>query len=129
MPPLLPSSAWASWWLKASTKHVLLKHPFTVLFVQYILHFISSDTLTCFMAQLKGSCSVNKKKNEKRPNVVYALVSPCKAKPIKFGPSCKKNHEERAGDSVMLEHKSRLHSNPSSIQGWEVKSLAFRHRV
>lgn len=62
MPPLLPSSAWASWWLKTSTKHVLLKHPFTVLFVQYILHFISSDTLTCFMAQLKGSCSVNKKK-------------------------------------------------------------------
>lgn len=61
MPPLLPSSSWASWWLKASTKHLLFKHPFVALFVQYILHFISSDKLICFMVQLKGSCSVNKK--------------------------------------------------------------------
>lgn len=131
--PLLPSSAWASWWLRLSTKHLLLKHPFAVLFVQYILHFISSDKFICFTVQLKGSCSVNKK-NEKRANVAYALISPWKAKPINLGPSCKKNHEgrqtpERAGDSVMLEHRSTVHSIHSSAQGWETESLASRHRV
>lgn len=62
MPRLLLSSARASQRLKASAKHLLLKHPFAVLFVQYILHFISSDKLICFVLQLKGSCSVNKKK-------------------------------------------------------------------
>lgn len=96
MPPLLLSSARASWWLKANAKHLLLKHPFAVLFVQYILHFISSDKLIFFVVQLKGSCSVNKK-NYKRANVVYALVSRCKAKPIKFGPSCKKGGKHQRG--------------------------------
>lgn len=113
-----------------------------MLFIQYRVDFmlLLAQTNT-FASWISSRAAVQSIKTEEKANVVYAPVSPWRAKIINLGLSCKKSHKgsqtlQAAGDGVMPRTEAGSYSDNSSysrtgegIPGLQLRSVNCPHGI